>query len=218
MEFAEAQGRERWMPLIRYGFLDESGGVDPFSGSHFLVVAVLTTRTPRPIKLHLKRARKGLRRKARPDEMKASTLHPDVIKRLLAAVAEEDLAIVAVIVDKRVILRPPEDPEDIYREAVTRAVAHCVTRWPRCELFLDKRYTKAALRHQLEVVIREGIADLPQQVVLIQQEDSRNRKELQVADHIAWAFYQKYELADDSFYEVLKDKVIVEEVVRHHLW
>lgn len=53
------------MPLMRYGFLDESGGVDPFSGSHFLVVAVLTTKTPRPIELHLKRAKKTLGRKAK---------------------------------------------------------------------------------------------------------------------------------------------------------
>jgi len=34
---------------MRYGFLDESGGADPFSGSHFLVVAVLSTNVPRPI-------------------------------------------------------------------------------------------------------------------------------------------------------------------------
>jgi hypothetical protein len=76
---------------------------------------------------------------------------------------------VTVIVDKRAILRPPKDSKDIYREAVTRAVAHCVQRWPRVELFLDKRYTKRSLRHELERVIREGIADLPQEVVLIRQ-------------------------------------------------
>ena len=203
---------------MRYGFLDESGGADPFSGSHFLVVVVLSTNVPRPIELHVKRARKSLGRKARPDEMKAAVLEERVIERLLQSIVEEDVEIVAVIVDKQVILRPPKDPEDIYREAVTRTVAHCVERWPRIELLLDKRYTKRSLRLELERVIREGIAGLPQEVVLIRQEDSRNRKELQAVDHVAWAIYQKYEAGDGRFYEILQDKIVVEEVIRHHLW
>jgi len=128
------------------------------------------------------------------------------------------LSQITVIVDKRVILRPPEDPEDIYREAVTKAVVHCVERWPRIEFFLDKRYTKRSLRLELERVIREGVAGLPQEVVLIRQEDSRNRKELQAVDHVAWAIFQKYEAGNDHFYNILKDKIVMEEVIRHHLW
>ncbi len=203
---------------MRYGFLDESGGADPFSGSHFLVVAVLTTNIPRPIELHVKRARKSLGRKARPDEMKAAVLEDRVIERLLRSIAEEDVEIVAVIVDKRAILRPPDNPEDIYREAVARAVARCVERRSRIELFLDKRYTKRSLRHELERVIREWIAGLPQEVVLIRQEDSRHRKGLQAVDHVAWAIFQKYEAGDDRFYNIIRDKIVVEEVIRHHLW
>ncbi|MBM3299215.1 MAG: DUF3800 domain-containing protein [Deltaproteobacteria bacterium] len=203
---------------IYYGFLDEAGGADPFSGSHFLVVAVLTTNVPRPIELHVKRARKSLGRKARPDETKAAVLEERVIERLLRSLADEDVEIVAVIVDKRAILRRPDDPEDIYREAVTRAIVHCVKRWPRIELFLDKRYTKESLRYELERVIREGIAGLPQEVVLIRQEDSRSQKGLQAVDHVAWAIFQKYEAGDNRFYSVIKDKIVVEEVVRHHLW
>ncbi|MBM4467727.1 MAG: hypothetical protein FJ014_19625 [Chloroflexi bacterium] len=54
-----------------------------------------------------------------------------IIERLLQSIVEEDIEIVTVIVDKRVILRPPKDPEDIYREAVTRAVAHASTRFSK---------------------------------------------------------------------------------------
>jgi hypothetical protein len=203
---------------MHYGFLDESGSADPFSGSHVLVVAVLATKIPRPIELHVKRARKRLGRKARPDEMKATVLEERVIERLLCSIVEEDVEIVAIIVDKRAILRPPKDTEGIYREAVTRAVAHCVQRWPRIELFLDKRYTKISLRYMLEQVIREGIAGLPQEVVLIRQEDSRNNRGLQAVDHVAWAIYQKYEVGNDRFYAIIKDKITVEEVVKHRLW
>lgn len=201
-----------------FGYLDESGDVAPYSGSKHLVVALLITRNPRPIELHVKRTRKSLRRKARLDELKATAVEAIVSECLLKSIGDEDIAIVSVIVNKRAILRPPSDFEDIYREAVTRLVAHAVPRYPRLELWLDKRYTKPVLRILLEKTIREGIALLPQQVVLIHQEDSGRIKGLQAVDHIAWAIYQKYEHANESFYQIFADKIVVEEVIHHHLW
>ena len=214
-----------WLSLY-YGFLDESGDVVPFSGSRHLVIAVLITRNPRPIepcpeqsrRVHVKRARRSLRRRARIDELKAADVETTVTERLLRAIAEEDVEIMVVIVNKQAILRPPADSEDIYREAVTRVVRHGVERHPRLELWLDKRYTKPALRHRLEKTIREGIAGLSQQVVLLHQEDSWKQRGLQAVDHVAWALYQKYERGDDRLYKIFEAKVVVEEVVSHHLW
>lgn len=203
---------------MRYGFLDEAGGTDPYSGSRFLVVAALTTPNARPIDLHVKRARQALGRSMRSDELKASAQNHRFNTRLLQSVAEEDINIVTVIIDKRAILRPPTDTEDIYREAVMRTIAHCVTFWPRIELFLDQRYTNKELRHRLERIVREGIAAQHTEVVLIHQEDSRNHKGIQAADHIAWAIFQKYEAQNERFYHVLHPKIVTEEVITHHLW
>jgi hypothetical protein len=150
--------------------------------------------------------------------MKADASREVVIKRLLQAIAQEPSAIVAVIVDKRDIVRPPEDPEDIYREAVTQAVRHAVARWPRIDVCLDKRYTTKRLRYGLEKVIREGIADLHQEVVIIRQEDSIACKELQATDYVAWAFFQNYERGDRRFYEIIAHQVVVEELITRRLW
>jgi len=203
---------------MRIGFLDESGGVDPFSGSHFLVVALLTTDVPRKIELHIKRARQKLGRRARADELKAASSEERVITRLLQSIANENIEIMAVVVDKRAIRRPPKDPEEIYRKAVTKIVNHCVMRWPRVDICLDKRYTKKALRRKLEVTIRDGIAHLNQEVVLIRQEDSRNVKGLQAVDFVAWAIFQKYETNDARYYALLQDKIIIEEMIERPLW
>jgi hypothetical protein len=59
--------------------------------------------------------------------MKADVSRETVVERLLQAIAQEPVAIVAVVVDKRAIVRPPGDAEDIYREAVTRAVRHAIS-------------------------------------------------------------------------------------------
>jgi len=203
---------------LHYTFVDESGDVAPFSGSHFLVVALLSTTSARSIELHVKRAHKKYGTSLSSGEMKAASSREVVVERLLHAIAQESVAIVAVIVDKRDILRPPADAEDIYREAVTRAVRHAVSRWPRVDVCLDKRYTTKRLRYRLEKKIREGIADLHQEVVIIRQEDSVAHKELQAVDYIAWAFFQKYERKNERFYQIIADKVIVEEIIKRRLW
>jgi hypothetical protein len=150
--------------------------------------------------------------------MKADVSREVVIKRLLQAIAGERIAVIAVIVDKRCIARPPGHPEELYREAVTRAARHAVARWPRIDLCLDKRYTTPRLRYRLEKEIREGIADLHQEVVIIRQVDSIAHKELQAVDYIAWAIFQKYERGDERFYKIIANKVIVEEVIKRRLW
>lgn len=203
---------------LRYAFLDESGTTDPFSGSHFLVVALLSVTLPRSIELHVRRAHKKYGTSLSSGEMKASASREVAIERLLQTVAEEPIAIIAVVLNKQQILRPPDDPEDLYREAVTLAVRHAVSRWPRIDLCLDKRYTTKRLRYRLEKEIREGIADLHQEVVIIHQEDSVARKELQAVDYIAWAFFQKYERRDDRFYQIVAERIIVEEEIESRLW
>jgi hypothetical protein len=203
---------------LHYAFIDESGTVAPFSGSHFLVIALLGTTRPRPIELHVRRAFKKYGTSLASGEMKADASRGVVVKQLLRAIAQEPITIVAVIVDKRDIARPPKDPEEIYRETVTRAVRHVVAKWPRIDVCLDKRYTAKRLRYELEKAIREGIVDLHQEVVIIRQEDSIACKELQATDYVAWAFFQKYERGDNRFYEIIADKVVVEEVISRRLW
>jgi hypothetical protein len=206
-----------WLTL-RYGYLDESGDVAPFAGSRYLIVAILITSDPRPIELHIKRARRALGRKAKSDELKAADLERVVTEGLLKSLVEEDIEIVASVVDKRAILRPLSDSEDIYRAVVTQAVKLSVERHPRLELWLDKRYTKPALRDRLERTIREGITDLAHQVVLVHQEDSHKQKGLQAVDHVAWAFFQKYERKNDSLWRILASQVSGEEILDRALW
>jgi hypothetical protein len=117
-----------------------------------------------------------------------------------------------------VIEHPPKDPEDIYRWAVARLVKKLVRRTPHLEVVLDRRHTKELLRDQLEYAIREEISDLPQQVVLIRQEDSTLSSELQAVDFIAWALFQKHERGNDSFQQLIAGCIIEEELVTKQVW
>lgn len=198
-----------------YVFEDESGDVAPFSGSHFLVVALLGMQQTRPVELHIKRALKTYGTSLGSGEMKAAASREKVVEQLLTAIADESVSIIATIVDKRVTVHPLSDSEAPYRWAVAQTVRLVVTKWARVDICLDKRYTNKTLRYLLEREIRESIADMSQEVVIIRQEDSVANKLLQAVDYVAWAFFQKYERGDERFYQLIADRVIAEELVSY---
>lgn len=203
---------------MHYAFVDESGTDSPFSGSHFLVVALVATAQVRNIELPVRRAHKRYGTSLTSGEMKASASRETVVEYLLRAVAGASIEIVVVALDKRGIKRPPEDPMALYIAVAARAVRHAVCRWPRLAVCFDRRYTAKRMRTQVEQQIRENIVDMHQEVVLLQQEDSISCKALQAADCVAWAFFQKYERGDARFCDLVGDRIVVQEVIERALW
>ena len=203
---------------MHFAFIDESGTVGIPGGTHFLVVALLSTGQPREIELPIRHALKKYGPSLSRGEIKAANFEEKAIARLLTEIAKEDVSIFATIVDQSVIVKPPGEMEDIYRRAVSKTVYKLVEQCPRVNICLDRRYTNERHRFELESKIRESIQDLPQKVVMIQQENSISRKELQAVDAVAWAFFQKYERDGDSFYELISSRVISEEIIQERDW
>ena len=199
------------IPPVQFAFLDESGDPAPESSSRFLIVAALVTAHPRKLVLTVRRVRRALGKRSPMNELKARFTTPKVIERFLKTLAAEDVSLYVVVVNK------PEyrlaEGEALYRAVVARVVRQCVERHPHLRLILDKRYTNARQRVELETAIREAIADVPNQVVVIEALDSTSRPELQAVDFVAWAFGQKYERGDPRFAHLLAERVVVEEVL-----
>ncbi len=204
--------------LMHFAFIDESGTVGIPGGTHFLVVALLSTGQPREIELPIRHALKKYGPSLSRGEIKAANFEEKAITRLLTEIAKEDVSIFATIVDQSVIIKPPGEMEDIYRRAVSKTVYKLVEQCPRVNICLDRRYTNERHRFELESKIRESIQDLPQKVVMIQQENSISWKELQEVDAVAWAFFQKYERDNASFYELISSKIIAEEIIQERDW
>ncbi len=206
--------------LLQYAFMDESGTVG-VTGTHFLIVAATTLPNPRDIEKPIRNAFRQALKKFGAEavsEVKASDLDEPVVLRLLAEIAEKDVQVFITIVDQQAIRVPPRDKEEIYRQAVAGTVRRLAEKFPRLDLSIDKRHTNAHLRRLLEKAIRDEIETLPRQNVLIQQENSITRKELQAADAVAWAIFQKYEHHDLRFYEVIQSKVVDETVISQRDW
>ncbi len=202
---------------MAYAFLDESGDETPFGGQPFLVVAVLITEQPRGIELAVTRARRKYGASLASGEMKADASPRAVTNWLLAALAATPIEIVAVVIDKTAIVRPPADPRTIYRVAVAEAVRRAVERCPQLDLYLDKRYTSPRLRQLLEEAIRVRLAGSAADVS-IRHVDSIASKGLQAVDYVAWALFQKYARGASEYYEIIAERIVVEEWLRIALW
>jgi hypothetical protein len=194
------------------GYVDESGTPSPASGGQFFTVALLLVQTPRHIGTLVRRIRRSLHRRAAISELKAAHSHPKVIYRLLNGLAAVECEIYITVVDKQSIA--PQQSEAMYRAAVANVVHRCVERHPRVNLYLDRRYSNRTQQARLEQTIREAIAQVPMQVVLIEQLDSQAVPGLQAVDFVAWAFEQKHATGDDSAARIVAGRVVVEEMLR----
>ena len=179
--------------------------------SRYLVVAIVLTDEAQGLRRTVARIRKGMdKRLGQILELKAYHTPKNVVSRLLRKVAEQDVEIVATVWRKGKGTSPA-DPEDGYRHLCALAVRRCVERHPQFSLVLDKRYTNPRLRDRLIETITGGIG--PSTVLVLQQSESRQEKALQVADAVAWSIFQKYERGDMTLYDIVHEKIVLEEVV-----
>lgn len=206
---------------LHYAFMDESGTVGTPNGTHFFVIAVTALSHPRELEKPIRRAfRHALKifGADKVNEVKASDLDEPVILNLLSEIAEKDITITATIIDQRAIRIPPGDMEEIYRQATAWTVRRLAQKFPRLNLSIDRRYTNTHLRFLLEKAIRNELETIPRQNIIIQQENSVLRKELQAADVVAWALFQKYEHGDARFYNMIQTKIADETLIEQEDW
>jgi len=178
----------------------------------------LITPNPRAVEKPIRRLMKKLGPNLGTGEIKAADFDEAVIFRLLSEISEEQVAIMATIVEQRAIRFPPKDMESVYRQAVASTVRNLAEEFPRLHLTIDKRYTNAHLRLLLEQTIRDEVENLPHQSIIIQQENSVLSKGLQAVDAVAWAFFEKYERDELRFYNVIAPNIVRETLVRKKDW
>ncbi|MEM7345248.1 MAG: DUF3800 domain-containing protein [Chloroflexota bacterium] len=201
------------METINYGLLDEAGDVGrkPGSSKHILVAVVLVHHK-RELHQAVSRTRKRLGKKKRNlPEFKAFKTDPRIVRRLLGYIAAIECEIVAVVADKQHHL-PGDEAEQLYRDLCAQAVERCLERHNRLSMILDKRYTNPKLRARQNEAILAVAETLPQAFLALEHLDSQQEHALQAADAIAWALFQKYEHRDDSFYNIVKAKIVGEKM------
>jgi hypothetical protein len=200
------------MPYI---FLDESGdlGFD-FSKprtSRYFVVTFLLTDNKRPIEKAVREALKNLPSKVIKSH--SGVLHcnqesPRVRRRLLSELAERDLSIFALCIDKT-------QTKVSYSSIVSAllkgiAVKRLIVAQEPIALIASRRETSSFLNDNFKHYVKNQAYKNNKLNLQVEIKTPHQEKGLQAVDFISWSIFRKYEYDDETYRSIIRDKIIEE--------
>ena len=206
---------------MTYIYADESGclGFD-FSKSgtkNHLLITFLMLKDCRLITSLVKKVVRTLPKKTL--RKKSSYLHanyekPITIKRLLRGLANNDVEIATMRLDKRKIL-VSGNPNELYSSIFVALINRLYTdgvlkKSDNIKFVASRRNTSKKLDDDFSASIDHGTKDINfDHSIMAPSED----KCLQAVDFVSWALWQKYENGDESYSDIISDKIIKEYVM-----
>jgi hypothetical protein len=195
-------------------FMDESGDLGFGEGSsNYFIISFLITTNKRPLEKLVKKFLSSL--KIRVDTLHATKDVPTSVRKFLKLVAEQDIVILTIKVNKSTIpLDLQEKKHTLYNLIVNQLFEICA-KYRICfsadtiEFIASRRETKKMLNTAFVASLWET-AKKHQLRIKALIKSPHEEKGLQVVDAICWAMYQKWELYDASFYQIIQDLIKAE--------
>lgn len=206
---------------MKYLFLDESGdlGFNPKKkNSKYFVITILFTSDKKPLELIVKKIHKNLRKKVK--KLSGGILHsvkekPITRKRLLKLLAEKDVSIMTIYLNKSKVYTHLQDEKHVLYNYVTNIL---LDRIMKRHLGKDREVILIAARRETNKFLNAGFKNYLESqlknkhrvVIKIEIKSPSEEKALQAVDFASWSIFRKYEHGDSSYYLLIK-KIIVEE-------
>ncbi len=207
---------------MSYIFLDESGDLGfSIKSSQWFILTVVLTNNHRKIEKCVKKIRHDLKKKYKKvGELHA--YHSDAItkKRMLRLLSEtEDLKILCVILNKRkVYIDLQKQKNYLYNYTANILLDRLYNKEilnpkDKIQIFIDQRETNKFLKKNFENYLKNNLIKLGNDCFEIKIKPSHTEKCLQAVDFISWAIFRKYEKNDYEYYEIIKNKVVEENLL-----
>lgn len=207
---------------MSYIFLDESGDLG-FSerSSRWFILTIVFTNNHRKIEKCVKKVHRGLRKKyKRVSELHA--YHADSVtrKRILKLLSEtEDLKILCIILNKKKVYTDLQNQKSYlynYTANVLLDRLHnkkILKSRDKILIYIDQRETNKFLKKNFEDYLGSNLIKKGNNHFEIKIRPSHTEKCLQAVDFISWSIFRKYEKNDYEYYEIIKNKVIGENIL-----
>ena len=203
-----------------YIVLDESGdlGFDftKKKTSKFFVITLMFLKKKRPIEKIIKNIFKGFTKK----EIKFhhGTLHcfkekQSIRKKVLNQINEKDISIISIILNKMKVYTKLQDEKPILYNYVTNILLDRVfTKMlipveKNLTFIASKRETNKFLNQNFETNLTSKVLKNHNIEFKVMIKKSEEDKCLQAVDFICWAIFRKLEHKDDSYYNLIKDRI-----------
>lgn len=206
-----------------YIYLDESGdlGFD-FSKkktSKYFVVTFLFVTQPRPVGKIIQKVFKGFTKKqikAHGGILHAYKETPKTRQRVLTGISEKNVSILAIYLNKQKVYTKLQDEKQVLYNYVTNILLdRIMTRKivpinEKIELIASRRDTNKFLNDNFKSYLKNQVSQNHKLDLRISIKMPHEEKCLQVVDMASWALFRKREHGDESYYNIIKSKVIEE--------
>lgn len=200
--------------------MDESGdlGFDfaRKGTSSYFIVTFLFTERKRAIEKCVKRVHKELRKRYR----KIGVLHaykeePNTRKKLLSLISEKNCKIMTIFLNKRRVYTRLCDEKPVLYNYVTnilldRIFSKKILSGSFYYVVASRKETNKFLNQNFRSYLSSQVAMNHNVKINIQIETPSQEKCLQAVDFVSWAIFRKYEYNDESYYNIIKDKIVEE--------
>ncbi len=205
-----------------YIFLDESGDLGfnfkKLKTSKYFVVAFLFVENKRSIEKIVKKTHAELKKKYK---RRFGVLHsvkekPITRQRLLRRLNEKDCAIMTIYLNKRKVYTKLQDEKQVLYNYVTNILLdriyskRLVAGKDKITIVASRRETNRYLNENFKTYLNNQAKNHHKVEVEAVIKTPFEEKSLQVVDFVSWAIFRKYEYGDDSYYNIIRNKIVEE--------
>jgi len=207
------------MPYI---FLDESGDLGfnfrKKKTSKFFIITCLFVVNKRLIEKKVRKTHAELKRKykKRFGVLHAVKEKPTVRRRLLKRLNERNCVIMTIYLNKkRVYTRLQEEKAVLYNYVANILLDRIYSKklvpiGKKIELIASKRETNKFLNKNFRRYLNSQVKNKHKIEIVIKIKTPYQEKSLQAVDFVSWAIFRKHEYGDDSYYNIIKSKIVEE--------
>ena len=206
---------------MAYIFMDESGDLgfnfSKSKTSQFFVIALLFVSNKDPVEKVVKKIFQSFTPKER--KYHGGTLHafretPKIRTKLLTLLNQKDISIVSLYLNKKKVYTKLHDTKHALYNYVTNIVLDriCTKKLiPKNEpvyLIASRRETNKFLNENFKNYLRRQVEDNHKLKIEVEIAAPHAEKCLQIADLVCWAIFRSREHGDDTYKELIKEKIV----------
>ena len=194
---------------MNYIFIDESG--DLGKNSEYFIVAAIVTKNPKKLVRLINKSHRIFKKQiGKSNEIKGSITPNNVIKYILKKLNDVDYEVFVVFFDKKNKYKVTFSNNNELYDIIASKLAKLIPITSSTNIMIDKSKSKLSDINKFNELFESNLNNFKHYPISFSHLSSLHYKELQIADLIAWSFFQYKEHNDKSFVNLIKNKIIKE--------
>jgi len=143
--------------------------------------------------------------------LKANNTSDVIRKAILKKLNKLDIEIYTIIINKKKVYDYLKEKKHILYNYITQLILNeCSFDGNVVDLIVDRRGGKILSQAFTNYIRTKFIEKNEGCKIRIEHENSEKDGGLQMVDFVSWAIFRKYEYGQDTFYNIIKEKIIIE--------